>query len=148
MGVRPGGEAKCGTESGFSKHRRDGTEICRPCRDAANDANRRRRSGSFERLRMAPALCGTAGGYRRHLRSRPPTDPCVACKAGHALATRTNKARATGRPVGDPDPAVGLGESWASLRYNHVIRAATRDTDFGGALTYGQIATARGWDQP
>ena len=146
MGVRPGGEAKCGTESGYSKHRRDGTEICRSCRDATNAANRRRRSGIYERRRLLVAVCGTEGGYMRHHRSRPSTEPCVACLVAHAAAQRKRKARRDNKPEAMARSG-GSGESWASVKYNRAIMTATIGERYGEALTYADIARARGWDQ-
>jgi len=40
----------CGTPKGYDRHRRHGNEICQPCRDAKNAADRRRYAG-----RMAAA---------------------------------------------------------------------------------------------
>lgn len=47
--------AECGTRSGYSKHLREKTEICGPCRQANTDAdNRLRRTGTTK----APAQSG------------------------------------------------------------------------------------------
>lgn len=34
------GSVRCGTPSGYRAHRNKGEEACRPCKDAANDANK------------------------------------------------------------------------------------------------------------
>lgn len=49
-----------------------------------------------ERIRMATAICGTDGGYYRHVRGNkntPRTKPCVPCKAAHRVAERERAAR-------------------------------------------------------
>lgn len=47
-GPKPGGWASCGTNSGYNRHRREGTVICQQCRLAHNayyaEAKRRRRA--------------------------------------------------------------------------------------------------------
>jgi hypothetical protein len=43
------------------------------------------------RRRPREALCGTTGGYYRHLRTTG-TEPCGACKAAHARAERRKPA--------------------------------------------------------
>ena len=42
--------AACGTEPGYSAHRRRSEEPCRPCRDAHADAKRMRRARQLERV--------------------------------------------------------------------------------------------------
>lgn len=38
--------AKCGSESGYNKHKRDGTKVCTPCQNAYREATRNRKRKS------------------------------------------------------------------------------------------------------
>lgn len=58
-----------------------------------------------QRARMATALCGTDGGYYRHVRGNKTvarSKPCAACKAAHRVAERerAERRKASGRPAG------------------------------------------------
>jgi hypothetical protein len=49
-----------------------------------------------ERTRLATALCGTDGGYYRHVRGNkttPRSKPCTPCKVAHRVAERERAAR-------------------------------------------------------
>lgn len=72
--------AKCGTDSGYTKHLRNKQEPCAECREAHAEENRRREGHKKRR----PALCGTDSGYYRHRRRSE--DACTDCKAAHAAA--------------------------------------------------------------
>ena len=40
LGAEPRGPAKCGTRSGYNRHRRNGEDACRACKDAEAAARR------------------------------------------------------------------------------------------------------------
>ena len=54
---------------------------------------RRQLGISIETPRVPPSLCGTAGGYRAHLRAGEPT--CGPCRAAHVAAQMERRARAS-----------------------------------------------------
>ncbi|NQV07967.1 hypothetical protein HQ535_15625 [bacterium] len=81
-----------GTRAGYYRlHINQGIPVCGPCREANRVYNvkRRRAAGmlpadEFNAARRAP--CGTAGGYKRHLKASEPT--CIECRAGNARRHR------------------------------------------------------------
>ncbi|NUS86349.1 MAG: WhiB family transcriptional regulator [Streptomyces sp.] len=83
--------AKCGTRSGYQKHRKDNTEPCEDCR-WANTAYHQRRSVGPPKVSRQPAPCGTRGGYRRHRSNGEAA--CDACR--QANTDSDNRLRRTG----------------------------------------------------
>ena len=79
--------AQCGTPSGYSRHRREGTEPCQPClaanRDYNREADRRRREREGRKPRKERKLqpCGTSAAARRHHRKGEPL--CDLCREKH-----------------------------------------------------------------
>lgn len=52
------------------------------------------------RIRMVSALCGTEGGYYRHVRGNKTTaktKTCTPCKVAHRVAERERAARRAGK---------------------------------------------------
>lgn len=80
--------AECGTDSGFKKHWREGTERCQPCKDAHRDAARK-----YDALRRGRRVyvrehCGSAAGIAEHLRRRERRcDVCVAWQTSERKAS-------------------------------------------------------------
>lgn len=73
--------AKCGTDSGYYRHRRTlKEEPCDACKAAHAAAIR-----PVGAKRWSPAKCGTDSGYFRHLRTLK-NEPCDACRAAHLKA--------------------------------------------------------------
>jgi len=80
--VTPLTTAKCGTESGYTRHLQLGTPTCRPCKDGHAAYQRARR-------RMKPVMrnqCATYPGYMRHKRAGE--TPCDMCRAAYARYMR------------------------------------------------------------
>ena len=73
--------ARCGTPSGYDRHRRKGEPTCRPCKDAQAAKTRERywRLRKPSQPRRDAAQCGTRSGYARHLRTGERA--CAACRA-------------------------------------------------------------------
>lgn len=71
-------KAECGTPPGARRHRRDGEEVCEPCREAWNRYAAEKRGGGFTGRRNRPvAVCGTYPGHSAHVkRGEAPCDPC------------------------------------------------------------------------
>lgn len=67
----PTSDSKCGTQSGYSKHRRRKEEACKPCKRAQAEYMRERRARPRENR------CGTMQGYKEHLKARE--NPCSKC---------------------------------------------------------------------
>jgi hypothetical protein len=95
---KPKRVAQCGTDSGYRSHRRRGTEICQPCRDAHADVNRRARarwakaSAAARAAAVVPSLptCGTRTGYDTHVtRGEAPCRPCTEARARTDWLLRT-----------------------------------------------------------
>jgi hypothetical protein len=77
--------AQCGTNGGYAKHYREGTEPCEGCRLAKReDDERRRRATGMQPLFIAP--CGTISAYRRHLRRGE--EPCDDCRMANTERSR------------------------------------------------------------
>ena len=80
--------AQCGTESGFHRHKREGTEVCEPCLEARRAANRRAQKRKYERRQKTEGItprklkpCGTTAAARRH--HRKGEDLCDLCREAH-----------------------------------------------------------------
>ena len=86
--------AKCGTRSGYNRHRNNGEEPCADCR-AANTRKARTKEA---------ARCGTRSGYDRHRRNDE--DPCPECRAANA-ARETARNRRNGAKARPPTPECG-----------------------------------------
>jgi hypothetical protein len=92
----------CGTEAAYRRHNKHGEPIDEACRDARNEANRRRDKARREAkiaagltIRRKVAQCGTASGYKRHARQgTPKCQPCLDAKAAE-----TKKYAAIRRPT-------------------------------------------------
>lgn len=74
--------AKCGTNSGYKKHRVAGETSCGPCMEAA---------AAYARERYVPRPkkvipCGTEGGRSRHIRESEPV--CEPCRLAYNKAKR------------------------------------------------------------
>jgi hypothetical protein len=85
--------APCGTEAGHRRHVRNGEPIDQACRQAHNEAGRRRRQRRREAKIAAglavgrpPARCGTPAGYKKHAREN--TEKCGPCLAAKAAETK------------------------------------------------------------
>lgn len=64
--------AKCGTASGYQRHRLDHTVPCEDCTAAVRDYARARKGYKARK----PVQCGTTSGYVRHLSRKE-----IACEA-------------------------------------------------------------------
>lgn len=70
---------QCGTANGRAKHRRDGTQICDPCRLAYNADNRARNAKRARPAQVTGEIQhGTVRGYQQH-KSRGDAD-CPPCR--------------------------------------------------------------------
>jgi hypothetical protein len=85
--------APCGTEAAHRRHVRNGEPIDQACRQAHNEAGRRRRQRRRQALIAAglatdrpPARCGTPAGYKKHAREN--TEKCGPCLAAKAAETK------------------------------------------------------------
>jgi hypothetical protein len=85
--------APCGTEAAHRRHIKHDEPIDQACRDARNEANRRRAHTRRQNLIAAglavgrpPARCGTPGGYKKH--AREGTQKCGPCLAAKAAETK------------------------------------------------------------
>jgi hypothetical protein len=85
--------APCGTEAAHRRHVRNGEPIDQACRQARNEAGRRRRQRRREAKIAAglatsrpPARCGTPAGYKKHAREN--TEKCGPCLAAKAAETK------------------------------------------------------------
>ena len=84
--------AQCGTTAGYSRHRREGDEPCRPCVEANREYNRQtdrrkreRKGRKTRRERNRPVRklrpCGTTAAARRH--HRKGEELCDLCRETH-----------------------------------------------------------------
>uniref|UniRef100_UPI003555DCAD WhiB family transcriptional regulator n=1 Tax=Streptomyces halstedii TaxID=1944 RepID=UPI003555DCAD len=75
--------ARCGTNSGYHAHRRQGTPPCEECRTAHTAAGQKQRQASVtNRPPTTGEDCGTASGHRAHLaRNEAPCQLCTDAKA-------------------------------------------------------------------
>jgi hypothetical protein len=85
--------APCGTEAAHRRHVKHHEPIDQACRQARNEAGRRRAKTRRQALIAAglatarqPARCGTPGGYKKH--AREGTQKCGPCLAAKAAETR------------------------------------------------------------
>lgn len=74
--------AKCGTHSGYKKHRLAGEPSCEPCREA---------SATYARERYVPRPrkiipCGTESGRSKHIRAKEPV--CEPCRLAYNQGAR------------------------------------------------------------
>jgi hypothetical protein len=69
--------AKCGTNSGYTRHRQLNTPKCQPCKDAHATYERARRRKPVMRNQ-----CATYPGYMRHKRAGEAA--CDLCRAAYA----------------------------------------------------------------
>lgn len=72
--------SKCGSIAGHKRHRKFGSQPCRPCKDAFNayyrDLRVRRKAGLVVRA-FRDDKCGSLAGYSRHVRHDVPVcGPC------------------------------------------------------------------------
>lgn len=74
----------CGTPAAYHRHRRNGEEACRPCKDAINTRNVK--SPYPPRV----AECGTASGADRHRRAGE--EICERCRLARNKYQREYKA--------------------------------------------------------
>jgi hypothetical protein len=81
--------ARCGTNSGYFRHRRLDEPICQPCRDAHNSYRVSIRPKNPRPL----APCGTVSAYARHRKRGE--QPCQPCKDA---ANAEQKARRAANP--------------------------------------------------
>lgn len=107
LGLEPSGEApkavaECGTHSGYTAHRREDQEPCRPCRDANAAYKRRRMHAPKEPALLPPINHGTHNGARQHYyRGEKPCEPCRdAYNADRGPKKRGWRARAAARKAG------------------------------------------------
>jgi site-specific recombinase XerD len=112
--------ARCGTPSGYARHRDRNEPACRACLDAVASAQRDRRTrlreqrtGSPE-IRRPVAECGTTGGYKQHRKRREP--PCKACLAAVAAWSRERAALGEDRRAGGPVRLRGICPGCGELR--------------------------------
>jgi hypothetical protein len=85
--------APCGTEAAHRRHVKHHEPIDQACRQARNEAGRRRRQRRREAKIAAglaadrpPARCGTPAGYKKHAREN--TEKCGPCLAAKAAETK------------------------------------------------------------
>lgn len=88
--------ARCGTPSGYARHRARNEPSCRACLDAVSADQRERRALRREQLTVSreikpsAAPCGTPGGYKRHRKRGEP--PCPECLDAVAAVSRERAA--------------------------------------------------------
>jgi hypothetical protein len=70
--------AKCGTTSGYKRHRKNGETSCQPCREAHNADTRRYNASRPPRPQVTRAQCGTPLGREMHRRKKERA--CDDCK--------------------------------------------------------------------
>lgn len=116
--------AKCGTYSGYSKHRRLKEQACEECHVAAQQYRRdymaRYRTDGREPPRKRRSVCGTTGGWSRHKRLHEKA--CRAClDAKNAYwrvrnANRRAAAVAAGAPLRQVHPECGTADGFVKHR--------------------------------
>lgn len=89
--------AKCGTVTGYKRHRANGEAACKSCREA-NAAYERDRAGRSPdargRMRANLRPCGTMAAYQRHKRAgEEPCGPCKEAKRMSSLRARSTPPR-------------------------------------------------------
>lgn len=73
----PYGGARCGTRSGYERHRNRREEPCDQCRAANTEYKRRRKAAPKDPTAMPPINHGTEPGYRQHeYRGERPCEEC------------------------------------------------------------------------
>lgn len=82
--------AVCGTNSGYKKHRINGEEACRPCKDAAAAYSREKYVPRVRKSKKGPEH-GTPGGRTQHVRRGEPI--CDLCRIAHNEYARSQAAR-------------------------------------------------------
>lgn len=74
--------AQCGTDSGYNRHKRQGTRPCTACCDA-HAAYQREWVARPQHMAVPPRPCGTVAAYQRHLNHGE--RPCDACREAKRL---------------------------------------------------------------
>lgn len=83
----------CGTEKGYTWHKRHNEEACQPCLDAlAKESARRRGFTHTGRRRRPKPECGTPHGYTYHY-THGNKNPCLPCRLANSEAKREYRAR-------------------------------------------------------
>lgn len=97
---KPRKRAACGTEGGYRLHRREGTEICQPCRVARRVADRIRARARYQRQIAAGlrtprkyATCPSPSGLKKHRREGTPI--CDGCREAYNAQRREADRQAT-----------------------------------------------------
>lgn len=80
--------ARCGTDSGYDRHKRNGTRPCVACCDA--HAAYQREWAARPRHAATPRRpCGTVAAYQRHRNHGE--RPCGACREAKRIASATRR---------------------------------------------------------
>lgn len=112
--------ARCGTPSGYARHRTRNEPACRACLEAVAADQRERRARRREQLtgsreiRPSAAPCGTPSGYKRH-RKRGEL-PCPECLAAVAAVSRERAALGEDSRPGPPVRPRGICPGCGELR--------------------------------
>lgn len=107
----------CGTESGYTAHRKRRDVPCRACTDAHTAAQRARTHARRDGIVRPPALCGTKAAQHRHRRNG---ESCGSCGYVHGRGKAlqpcgTHAARKRHQRAGEGCEACGYrpgGAAW------------------------------------
>jgi len=116
---KPRTPAEHGTDSGYKRHNRAGTEACGPCREAHRIVARRY-AANRPRVRRQPerADCGTEAGYDAHrARKERICDPCRLEHNAKQRERRATRYAAEGKTVQFRQPVALCGTSSGYKRH-------------------------------
>lgn len=94
---KPRKAAVCGTDSGYKKHHREGTETCEPCRRAHAVVQQKYNAQRPKRKQYVRPNCGTREGYDSHRSHKERA--CDPCRLAHNAHQRARRSSIAGREL-------------------------------------------------